>query len=207
MAVRNWTLGTDPVWVANYRVTCPGVHVKSHDGYIRLAFRGACLDWLSDKQAAHLLGLGLVERIPADEQPAIDVAAPVDVDIDADEDEYAPAPEQSGAVDECLATLAPAPGRPSTGAHRPVKWVTITPDWAALTSLRRSIKRPPAPDGDPNSQRGRHAHHHQRTPCRPPNGRRLVDHRGHLRGDRPRRCFRAVGARDRDHGVVDLKRS
>jgi hypothetical protein len=39
--------------------------------------------------------------------------------------------------------FTPAPGRPSTGAHRPVKWVTITPDWAALTSLRRSIKRPP----------------------------------------------------------------
>jgi hypothetical protein len=109
MAVYNHTLGTDPVWVANYRVTCPGVHVKTHDGYIRLAFRGACLDWLSPTQESHLLGLGLVERIPADEQAAIDAAAPVvtaDLDEDADEDEYAPAPEQSGGVDECLAAMA-----------------------------------------------------------------------------------------------------
>ena len=105
MAVHNWTLRTDPVWVANYRVTCPGVHVKSHDGYIRLAFRGACLDWLSPAQESQLLGLGLVERIPADEQAAI-AAAPVEVDIDAEADDLAPAPEHSGAVDECLATLA-----------------------------------------------------------------------------------------------------
>jgi hypothetical protein len=106
MTVFNWTLGTDPNWVARYRVTCPAVHVKSHDGYIRLAFRGACLDWLNPEQEAHFLALGLVERINADEQPAIDAAAPVEVDIDTDEDEYAPAPEHSGAVDECMATLA-----------------------------------------------------------------------------------------------------
>jgi hypothetical protein len=84
--VWNWTLGTDPVWKARYRVTCPCVHVKSHDAYIRQAYRGACLDWLGDEQAAHFLGLGLVERVPADEQPAIAAHAPVELDADADDE-------------------------------------------------------------------------------------------------------------------------
>jgi hypothetical protein len=101
MAVYNWTLGTDPNWVAPYRVSCPAIHVKTHDGYIRLAFRGALLDWLNPVQEAHFLRMGLVERIPADEQAAI-ADAPVEVDTD----DYAPAPENSSVVDECLATLA-----------------------------------------------------------------------------------------------------
>jgi hypothetical protein len=114
MAVYNWTLGTDPNWKARYRVTCAGLHVKTHDRYIRLAQHGALLDWLNPEQEAHFLKMGLVERIPEDEQAAI---ADAPVEVEADEDEYAPAPEQSGAVDECLATLAhlqvpPRPAQP-----------------------------------------------------------------------------------------------
>ena len=49
-----------------------------------------------------------------------------------------------------------------------VKWITITPNWAALTSLSRCIKTVSAFDGDTNLQRAdmRHTtisgHHHTR---------------------------------------------
>jgi hypothetical protein len=76
-AVFNWTLGTDPVWKARYRVTCACVHPKSWDGFVRQAYRGACLDWLNPVQEAHFLKMGLVERIPDDEQAAIAADAPV----------------------------------------------------------------------------------------------------------------------------------
>jgi hypothetical protein len=88
-AVFNHVLGTDPIWVARYRVVCAGLQPKSWDGRVHQAFRGACLDWLSPAQESHFLGLGLVERIPVDEQPAIAADVPVEVDIESDEDEYA----------------------------------------------------------------------------------------------------------------------
>jgi hypothetical protein len=53
-----------------------------------------------------------------------------------------------------------------------VKWVTITPDWAAFPSLRRFYWSVPASDGDPDPREAdmRHTtisgHHgtHQRSP-------------------------------------------
>jgi hypothetical protein len=108
MSVFNHTLGTDPVWVARYRVTSPMVHAKSWDGYVRQCFNGACLDWLNPEQEAHFLRMGLVERIPDAERPAIAADAPQTVDLEADggADDNASAPEESGAVDECVAALA-----------------------------------------------------------------------------------------------------
>jgi hypothetical protein len=83
------------------------VHAKGADGRLRQCLHGACLDWLNPVQEAHFLRMGLVERIAADEQAAIAADAPVvPVDLESDEDEDAPAPEASGAVDECVATLA-----------------------------------------------------------------------------------------------------
>jgi cytochrome c oxidase cbb3-type subunit II len=106
-AVFNWTLGTDPVWKARYRVTCACVHAKSWDGFVRQAYRGACLDRLAEEQAAHFLRMGLVERIPDDEQPAIAADAPVEpVDLEADEDtQDVPDDANTDIVDECLADL------------------------------------------------------------------------------------------------------
>jgi hypothetical protein len=75
MAVFNHTLGTDPVWVARYRVTCPLVYAADWDGRLRQCYSGALLDWLSDEQSAHFLRMGLVERVDDDPQDAIDVRA------------------------------------------------------------------------------------------------------------------------------------
>jgi hypothetical protein len=92
----NHTLGTDPVWVARYRVTAALAVAKGADGRLRHCYHGALLDWLSDEQAAHFLRLRLVERVDTDPQDSIVAAPPADLDAVRD----------SGAVDECLATLA-----------------------------------------------------------------------------------------------------
>jgi hypothetical protein len=41
MAVFNHTLGTDPVWVARYRVTSARVFAEAHDGRLWQCFNGA----------------------------------------------------------------------------------------------------------------------------------------------------------------------
>jgi cytochrome c oxidase cbb3-type subunit II len=105
-AVFNWTLGTATPWVAKYRVTCPLVYVASHDGKLRQAYRGSCLDWLNDEQSAHLLKMGLVERIPDAEQPAIAADAPQTVGLEVDKDELDVADDvNTDIVEECLADL------------------------------------------------------------------------------------------------------
>jgi hypothetical protein len=110
-AVFNWTLGTDPVWKARYRVLAPMVYGTSWDGYQRQCYGGEGLDWLSDEQAAHFLRLGLVEIIPA-EQAAIAADVPVygdaDAGADGDEDDDttpAAAGPHTDVVDHCIATL------------------------------------------------------------------------------------------------------
>jgi hypothetical protein len=97
MAVLNHTLGTDPVWVARYRVTSARVFAEAHDGRLWQCFNGACLDWLSPVQESHFLKMGLVERI--DDGTSAD-------ESDADGDTLDAAVPDSGAVDECVATLA-----------------------------------------------------------------------------------------------------
>jgi hypothetical protein len=77
--------------------------------------RGPVIEWLNPVQREHFLRLGLVEEIDAEPQDVI-VAAPLltvpaaPVDLDADEDEGEDALDvaapDSGAVDECIATLA-----------------------------------------------------------------------------------------------------
>jgi hypothetical protein len=100
----NHTLGTDPVWVARYRVTAALAVAKGADGRLRHCYHGALLDWLSDEQAAHFLRLRLVERVDTDPQDSIVAAPPAD--LDADEDTLDATVPDSGAVDECLAALA-----------------------------------------------------------------------------------------------------
>ena len=76
------------------------------------AYRGACLDRLNPEQEAHFLRMGLVERIAADEQPAIAANAPQTVDLDTepeavddddDDDAGLREDEPSEVVDELVA--------------------------------------------------------------------------------------------------------
>jgi hypothetical protein len=100
---------TDAVFVPRYRVTSPLVVAKGLDGLNRHCYRGDLLSYLNPEQEAHFLRLGLVERIDADPQEPIVAAAdaPAEpVDLDADEDTLDTATADSGAVDECVATLA-----------------------------------------------------------------------------------------------------
>jgi hypothetical protein len=72
-------------------------------------YGGDVLDWLNDKQQAHFLRMGLVERVDADAQDAIAPAAdaPAEpVDLDADDEDTVDAPADSDAVLECVGTLA-----------------------------------------------------------------------------------------------------
>jgi hypothetical protein len=103
------SMGTsDAVFIPRYRVIASLAVAKGLDGLNRYCYRGDLLDWLSEAQAKHLVGHGLVERIPDHEQAAAIAAdAPQTVDIEAGEDAdgYAPAAEESSVVDECLAAL------------------------------------------------------------------------------------------------------
>jgi hypothetical protein len=106
---------TDSVFIPRYRVTAALVVAKGLDGLNRHAYKGDLLGWLNDEQAAHFLHKGFVERIDSAPQDAIAAAAhapvPNDapaepVDTDADEETLNAAAPDSGAVDECIATLA-----------------------------------------------------------------------------------------------------
>jgi hypothetical protein len=66
--------------------------------------RGPVIEWLNERQRAHFLRLGLAEEIDADPQDTIVAAPPAD--LDADDDTLDAAVPDSGAVDECVATLA-----------------------------------------------------------------------------------------------------
>jgi len=95
-------MGTsNPVFTPAWRVVAALVVAKGQDGRLRHLYRGDVCDWLSDEQAEHFVGRGLVERIDADSIAAAAHAPAESVDLDADED----APD-SGAVAECIETLA-----------------------------------------------------------------------------------------------------
>jgi cytochrome c oxidase cbb3-type subunit II len=70
--------------------------------------RGPVIEWLNEKQRAHFLRLGLVTEIDAEPAPT-PLPEPVDeivvAESDDDDPQDAAAPD-SGAVDQCVATLA-----------------------------------------------------------------------------------------------------
>lgn len=51
----------------SYRVIAPLVIAKDQDGRPHHVYEGGVIQWLSDEQAEHFLGTGLVEEIDGDE--------------------------------------------------------------------------------------------------------------------------------------------
>ncbi len=104
--VWNHVLGTDPVWVARYRVIVTLVLAYTYDGKVRQCYHGSCLDWLNPVQERHFLNKGLVERIPEAEQSSIPADARQAVGIESDEDApAAPDDVNTDIVDECVKDL------------------------------------------------------------------------------------------------------
>lgn len=107
-------MGTDnPVFTPVWRVTAPLIIAKGCDARLRHCYQGDVLDWLDDEQRDHFLRMGLVARINAAPQDAIAAAAhaPVPNDapaepVDLDEGTLDAPAADSGAVDECVGTLA-----------------------------------------------------------------------------------------------------
>jgi hypothetical protein len=105
--------GTDEVWVARYKVTCPMLHAKHADRRIEQCFYGSYLDDLPDPvQKAHFLRLGLVERVTEAEAATIIANAPQTpnapraVSIESDEDAPAvPDGVNTDLLGECVKDL------------------------------------------------------------------------------------------------------
>lgn len=60
----------------SYRVTAPLVIAKDQDGRPYHVYEGGIIQWLSDEQAEHLLGTGLVVEVGASESDSDDDGKP-----------------------------------------------------------------------------------------------------------------------------------
>lgn len=62
----------------SYVVDAPLVLARDQEGRVHHRYQGAVIDWLSDEQAEHFLGLGLVHKVG--DEPAADPSEPDSAD-------------------------------------------------------------------------------------------------------------------------------